>query len=167
MKIKGIKAKLVALLSLGTFLVCAILTIVATSVSRKAMEREFNDSFARDAILISETINAKLDNRFSQLRTITELLKATNFVDKDVVDLLAFVGRTDETIMNLFYTDMDGNAIGIDGNKFSIQKQKDYYKVPLTGKDYVSSPILDEYKGTSSFSLDYQFTILLVNKLVS
>ena len=87
MKIKGIKAKLVALLSLGTFLVCAILTVVATSVSRKAMEREFNDSFARDAILISETINAKLDNRFSQLRTITELLKATNFVDKDVVDV--------------------------------------------------------------------------------
>ena len=151
MKIKGIKAKLVALLSLGTFLVCAILTIVATSVSRKAMEREFNDSFARDAVLIGETIDAKLDSRFSQLRTITELLKATNFVDKDVVDLLAFVERTDDSIMNLFYCDLEGNAIGVDGNKFSVQKQKDYYKVPLTGKDYVSAPILDEYKGIASF----------------
>ncbi len=151
MKIKGIKARLVALLSIGTFLVCAVLTVVATRVSRIAMEKEFNESFARDAVLVSEVINAKLDNRFSHLRTITELLKATNFVDKDIVDLLAFVIRTDDSIINLFYSDMDGNAIGVDGNKFSIQKQKDYYKVPVTGKDYVSSPILDEYKGTSSF----------------
>ena len=148
--VKGIKSKLVTLLSFGIFFVCIVLTIVATFVSRRTLEKEFYDSLARDAKIVSEDINTKLNSRFSQLNTIARMLPATGFVDKDIVNLLAFTEKTDDSILNLFYSDLQGNAIGVDGNRFSVQKQKEYFTVPLTGKQYVSTPILDEYKGIAS-----------------
>ena len=149
-KSTGIRTKLITLLSTGILIVCITLTVVATLVARSAMEREFNDSLIREAKIISENMNTKINARFTQLNTIARMLPATGFIDKDIVDLMAFAGKTDETILNMFYTDLQGNAIGIDGNKFAIQKQKEYYTIPSTGKRYVSEPILDEYKGIAS-----------------
>lgn len=151
LNVKGIKGKLVFLLAFGIFFVCAILSLIATIVSTRTMEKEFFTTLAREAIIVSEDIEMKINSRFTQLKTITKMIPATGFVDKDIVDLLAFAARTDESIMNMFYSDMQGNAIGIDGNSFPVQKQKEYYTVPLTGKNYVSSPIMDEYKGIPSF----------------
>ena len=50
----------------------------------------------------------------------------------------------------MFFSDLEGTAIGVDGNIFPVQKNKDYYKVPLIGSNYVSNPILDEYKNKES-----------------
>ena len=149
-KSTGIRTKLISLLSTGILIACFALTAVSTLVSRSAMEREFTDSLARETQIISENIYSKINSRFTQLHTISKMLPATGFIDKDMVDLMAFAARTDTTILNMFYSDMQGNAVGVDGNKFPIQKQKEYYTVPLTGQKYVSSPILDEYKGIAS-----------------
>lgn len=149
-KSTGIRTKLISLLSVGILVACFALTAVSTLVSRRAMEREFTDSLERETQIISESIYSKINSRFVQLNTIAKMLPATGFTDKDMVDLMAFAARTDTTILNMFYTDMQGNAVGVDGNNFQIQKQKEYYTVPLTGKNYVSSPILDEYKGIAS-----------------
>ena len=137
-KSTGIRTKLISLLSTGILIACFALTTVSTLVSRSAMEREFTDSLARETQIISENIYSKINSRFTQLHTISKMLPATGFIDKDMVDLMAFAARTDTTILNMFYSDMQGNAIGVDGNKFPIQKQKEYYTVPLTGQKYVS-----------------------------
>ena len=145
-KSTGIRTKLISLLSVGILVACFALTAVSTLVSRRAMEREFTDSLERETQIISESIYSKINSRFVQLNTIAKMLPATGFTDKDMVDLMAFAARTDTTILNMFYTDMQGNAVGVDGNNFQIQKQKEYYTVPLTGKNYCSSPILYKYK---------------------
>lgn len=147
----GIKRQLVLLLSAGILIVCVLLAIIATMVSRRAMEREFNNSLTRDTELISNNVEEVLNTRFVQLRTVTRMLPATGFVKKDIVDLLAFIVKTDSSILNMFYADTNGNAIGVDGNSFSVQQTAEYYTVPKTGKNYVSSPILDTYQKTVSF----------------
>ena len=166
----GIKRQLVLLLSAGILIVCVLLAIIATMVSRKAMEREFNNSLTRDTELISNNVEEVLNTRFVQLKTVTKMLPATGFVKKDIVDLLAFIVKTDSSILNMFYADTNGNAIGVDGNSFSVQQAAEYYTVPKTGKNYVSSPILDTYQKTVSFFFGipcYDYSENLVGVLVA
>ena len=143
--LSGIKSKLVTLLSLGTFFICLILVFTATSVSRKAMEREFYSALERDAKIISEDIKTKINSRYTQLNLVSQMIGASDLSHEAIVKILSFTVKSDDSILNMFYSDMNGNAIGVDGNIFSVQKNKDYYKVPLKGENYISDPILDEY----------------------
>ena len=149
--VQGIKAKLVTLLSFGIFIVCVLLAIIATFVSRRAMEKEFYQSLARDAKIVSEDIKTKLNSRFTQLELVSKMVSSSHSSAESIVQVLEFAVHSDSSIQNMFFSDLEGTAIGVDGNIFSVQKDKDYFKVPLLGSNYVSNPILDEYKKQISF----------------
>ena len=139
-KIKGLKAKLVALLTLGTFLVCAILTIVATRVSRIAMEKEFTKQAER-VLQLAKSFAKKFHHPY--VGTEHLLLAFLKYDNSMIYGLLNNEYNISYVDVNKYLgagvTKMSNETTNFSASGENSEEEDDKFETSMAGKDNYSS----------------------------
>ncbi len=139
-------------ISLQAKLLFMILGIVVTSiiVLSSVAYNKFSDSLTRNvyqklgevADNVSHQVEMVNEREFEKIRILSKVdtIRNPDISLQEKQDMLTdILSNLKGNYENLAFYDKDGNAITADGRHMNF-KERDYFKIPMSGKEYVSDP---------------------------
>jgi methyl-accepting chemotaxis protein len=152
---KSIRTKMIVMIGLLLTVMCIGLGLISYGNAKKALTAEVNDSLLELVKQGAGKVTAQINSTFSSLEAIAavKLMRGEKEVDDALVESILQNEAKRNSYLEIGIARQDGLIIGSDINI----KDKDYFKIAMDGKNYVSDPIV--IKKTDEIKMYYAVPI--------
>ncbi len=133
------KSIIIAICALTFF---SVLATIYTNYLSKNLYDETDEYLQEITIQTASSINHKIDENITQLKTISELVKQKQLKKEEIINYLDQLTQQRSEIKRFGIADKNGNAITSDHQTFNIQ-YREYFQKSLKGESSSSSTLID------------------------
>jgi methyl-accepting chemotaxis protein len=160
----SLQARLLAIILLISIVPLIGIQIISITNSSKSLENEIKKNLTGLANYQSSTITSWADSRMDNVRTLSLVSEIQNFDEVKGKEILYNCRDTWGNFESLMIASPDGvTKINTDGKTIDL-KERLYFKEALSGKDFISDPVIS--KGTGNVIIVFATPIKASGKIV-